>query len=107
VYQIFEIALKPKEIDLEKNLGKIRTLNWYSNGSILVKDDDGLQYILDLSNLTFKCVMGELFPIDEGKWLPQDHPSREELVNAAIRQLQKLPFKIEIEEIRRIVKHGR
>jgi hypothetical protein len=49
--------------------------------------------------------MGELFPISEGQWLPQEYPSREELVNVAISQLQKLPFDIEIVEIRRVVKH--
>jgi len=105
MYQIFEIKLKPKEIDLLQKLDKINKLNWYSNGGNLVKTDDGLQYILDLSSLTLKCVMGELFPIREGQWLPQEYPSREELVNIAISQLQKLPFNIEIVEIRRVVKH--
>lgn len=105
MYQIFEITLKQKEIDLEKSLDRITTLNWYSNGRILVKDDDGLQYILDLSCLKLKCVISELFPVDEGKWLPEEYPSREEIVNTAIAKLQKLPFNLEIDEIRRIVKH--
>jgi len=105
VYEIFEIKLKPKEIDLRQKLDKINKLNWYSNGGNFVKTDDGLQYILDLSSLTLKCIMGELFPISEGQWLPQEYPSREELVNVAISQLQKLPFDIEIVEIRRVVKH--
>jgi hypothetical protein len=105
VYQIFEITLKPKEIDLKNNLDKIKNLNWHFNGAILARDDDGLQYILDLSSLTLKCVMGELFPISEGKWLPEDFPSREELVNSAIMELRKLPFNLEIHEIRRIIKH--
>jgi hypothetical protein len=105
MYQIFEIKLRPKEIDVEKNLDKLKTLNWYSNGRILVKDDDGLQYILDLYSLTLKCVMSELFPISEGKWLPEEYPSREEIVGTAITQLQKLPFNLEIEEVWRIVKH--
>jgi len=105
MYQLFEIVLKPKEIDLEGNLDKIRTLNWYSNGMTLVKDDDGLQYLLDLTSLKLKCVTSELFPLEEGKWFPEDYPSREELVNIAIARLQKLPFNLEIDEIRRIVKH--
>lgn len=105
MYQIFEITLKPKEIDLKNNLDKIKNLNWHFNGAILARDDDGLQYILDLSSLTLKCVMGELFPISEGKWLPEDFPSREELVNSAIMELRKLPFNLEIHEIRRIIKH--
>ena len=71
MYQIFEITLKPKEIDLEKNLDKLRNLSWYTDRRILVKDDDGLQYILDLSIFALKCVMGELFPITEGNWLPE------------------------------------
>ncbi|MGD0994503.1 MAG: hypothetical protein ABR909_03145 [Candidatus Bathyarchaeia archaeon] len=107
MYQIFEITLKPKEIDLEKNLDKINKLNWHSNGRLLVKDDDGLRYILDLSSLKLKlkCVMTELFPIEEGKWLPEDYPSREEIVNTAITELKKLPFNLEINEICRIIKH--
>lgn len=105
MYQIFEITLKPKEIDLKNNLDKIKNLNWHFNGAILARDDDGLQYILDLSSLTLKCVMGELFLISEGKWLPEDFPSREELVNSAIMELRKLPFNLEIHEIRRIIKH--
>jgi len=105
MYQIFEITLTPKEIDLEKNLAKIRALNWHSNGSILVKDDGGLQYVLDLSNLTLKCVMGELFPVSEGTWLPENYPSKEGLVNLAIKELKKLPFNLETKEIRRTIKH--
>jgi hypothetical protein len=105
MYLIFEITLKPKEIDLEKNLDKIKKLNWYCNGRILTKDDDGLQYILDLSSLNLKCIMSELFPIEEGEWLPKDCPSREEIVNTAIMKLKKLPFDLEINEIRRTVKH--
>jgi hypothetical protein len=105
MYQIFEITLKPKEIDLGKNLDKIKTLNWYSNGRNLVKDDDGLQYVLDLHSLSVKCVMSELFPVSEGKWLPEDFPSREELVNSAVTELRKLPINLEISEIRRVIKH--
>ena len=105
MYLIFEITLKPKEIDLEKNLDKIDKLNWHSNGRLLVKDDDGLQYILDLSFLKLKCVMSELFPIEEGEWLPEDYPSREELVNTTITALKRLPFNLEIDEIRRTIKH--
>ena len=44
MYQLFEIALKTKEIRLEESLNEIRRLNWYPNGLVLVKDDDGLQY---------------------------------------------------------------
>jgi hypothetical protein len=107
MYQIFEITLKLKEMALEKNLDKTRTLNWHSNGLTLTKYDDGLQYVLDLYSLSLKCLMGELFPVSEGKWVPEDFPSREELVNSAITELRKLPFNLEIHEIRRIIKHER
>ena len=106
MYQIFEITLKPQEINLQK-LDKINKLCWYSNGGNLVKTDDGLQYILDLSNLKIKCLIGELFPIEEGKWSPEDHPAREELIMAMMTELRKLPFNLEIDEIQRIVKHER
>jgi len=105
MYQLFEITLKPKEIDLEKNLDGINKLSWHSNGRILAKDDDGLQYVLDLSSLKLKCVMTELFPIEEGEWLPKDNPSREEIVNTALTELKKLPLDLEINEIWRTIKH--
>ena len=105
MYQIFEITLKPKEIDLKNNLDKIKNLNWHFNGAILARDDDGLQYILDLTSFKLKCVMPELFPIEEGEWVPEDNPSREEIVKTAIAELNKLPFSLEITEIRRTVKH--
>jgi len=105
MYRIFEIKLKTSKIDLEENLDKIRRLNWHSNGPILVKDDNGIQYILDLTSLKLKCVIGELFPLEESEWLPEDWPSREELINTAIAQLRKLPFNLAIEEVWRIVEH--
>ena len=105
MYQIFEITVKAHEIDLDKNLDKMKRLNWYLNGVTLAKDDNGLQYILDLSDFTLKCVMGDLFPLSEGRWLPKDFPSREELVTSAISKLRELPFSLEICEIRRIIKH--
>jgi len=105
MYQIFEITLKTHEIDVDKNLDKIKRLNWYLNGVTLVKDDNGLQYILDLSDFTLKCVMGDLFPLSEGRWLPEDFSSREELVTSAITKLRELPLNLEICEIRRIIKH--
>jgi hypothetical protein len=107
MYQIFEIKLKPKEIDLRQKLDKINKLNWYSNGGNLVKTDDELQYIFDLSNLRIQCLIGELFPIEEGKWSPEDYPAREEMIKTMMTELEKLPFNLEIDEIQRIVKHER
>jgi len=107
MYQIFEIKLKPKEIDGRQKFDKINKLNWYSNGGNFVKTDDGLQYIFDLSNLRIQCLIGELFPIEEGKWSPEDYPAREEMIKAMMTELEKLPFNLEIDEIQRIVKHER
>jgi len=105
IYQIFEIKLKPKEIDLENNLEEVKRLNWRSNEHFLVKEDNGLRYILNFSDFTLKCVVGELFLIDEKEWLPDNNPSREELVNEAIVELEKLPFKFKVAEILRLVRH--
>ena len=106
MYEIFEIKLKPKEIDLRKP-ERIDRLNWYSNGGNLVKNDNGLQYILDLSNLRIKCLIGELFPLQEGEWSPEDYPGREEIIKTVVAELKKLPFDLEIDEIQRVVKHER
>ena len=106
MYEIFEIKLRPKEIDLRK-LDKVNKLNWYSNGGNLVKNDDGLQYILDLSNLKIKCLIGELFPLQEGEWSPEDYPGREETIKAVVKELKKLPFNLEVDQIQRVVKHGK
>jgi hypothetical protein len=34
-------------------------------------------------------------------------PAREEMIKAMVTELEKLPFSLEIDEIRRIVKHER
>jgi hypothetical protein len=49
VYQIFEIKLKQKEINLRENLEKVNKLNWYFDGRNLIKTDNVLHCILDLS----------------------------------------------------------
>jgi hypothetical protein len=106
MYQIFEIKLEPSKLDLEENLGKIGDLNWRPSGLSFVKEDDGLEYILDLSNFTLKCVTGDLFLIDEGSWTPEDNSSREELVKSALKELERLPFKLQVSKIIRNVKHA-
>jgi len=55
MYQIFEVKLKPAKIDLRDKLDEVNKLNWHLNGEKLIKYDDGLQYVLDLSNFSLKC----------------------------------------------------
>lgn len=105
MYQIFEIKLKPKEIDLQQKLDEVNKLSWHLNCGKLVKDDDGLEYVLDFSNFRMKCLVSGLFPIEEGWWSPRDYPAREEIVNAAIKELEKLPFNLEVVEVRRFIKN--
>jgi len=105
MYQIFEIKLKPKEIDLRRKLDEVNRLNWHLNCGRLVKSDDGLEYVLDFSNFRLKCLVSNLFPVEEGEWSPSDYPSREEIVNAAIKELEKLPFNLEVVEVKRLVKN--
>jgi len=109
MYQLFEIIAKPKEIDLasQTNLKKLSSLGWFYDGSVLVKENGGLEYAFDLSSFTLKCVMGELLVLEEGEWQPEYFASREELVNEAISQLRKLPFDFEIKEIKRVIKRTR
>ena len=107
MYQIFEVKLKPKEIDLRENFDKVNKLNWYFNGINLIKNDDGLQYVLDLSHFNVKCLIGELFHIEEGEWSSEDYPGREEIIKVVVTELEKLPFSLEINEIQRTVKHER
>jgi hypothetical protein len=104
MYQIFEVKFKPAKIDLRDKLDEVNKLNWHLNGEKLIKYDDGLQYVLDLSNFSLKCLVGELFVIEEGEWSPMDHPAREEVISMAIRELGKLPFNFEVVEVERVVK---
>jgi hypothetical protein len=106
VYEIFEIKLKPKENDFQKKSDQATKLGWHINGRNLVKTDRGLQYVLDLSQFNVRCFVNELFPIEEGEWLPEDYPARDEIIRTMITELVTF-FKVEINEIRRIVKHGR
>lgn len=105
MYQIFEIKLKPKEIDLQQKLGEVNRLNRHLNCGKLVKDDDVLEYVLDFSNFRLKRLVSNLFPIEEGEWFPSDYPSREEIVNAAVKELEMLPFNLEVVEVKRFVKN--
>jgi len=43
MYQIFDVKLKPREIDLQENFDRVNKLNWYFDGINLIKNDDGLQ----------------------------------------------------------------
>ena len=106
MYEIFEIKLKPKENDFRKKLDQATKLGWHINGRNLVKTDGGLQYIMDLSHFNVRCLVSELFPIEEGEWSPEDYPARDEIIRMVITELQTF-FNVEINEIRRIVKHGR
>ena len=104
MYQIFEVKLKPAKIDLRNRLAEVNKLNWHLEGGKLIKNDDGLQYVLDLSNFSLRCLVGELFVLEEGEWSPADHPAREEVVSMAIKELGKLPFSFEVVEVERVVK---
>jgi len=106
MYEIFEIKLKPKENDFQKKLDQATKLGWHINGRNLVKTDGGLQYIMDLSQFNVKCFVSELFPIKEGEWSPADYTARDEIIRTVITELETF-FNVEINEIRRIVKHGR
>jgi hypothetical protein len=103
MYQIFEVKLKPAKIDLRDRLDEVNKLNWHLDGGKLIKND-GLQYVLDLSNFSLRCLVGELFVIEEGEWSSMDHLAREVVVNTAIKELGKLPFNFEVAEVERIVK---
>jgi hypothetical protein len=107
VYEIFEIKLKPKEDDFQKELDQADKLGWHINGRNLVKNDSGLQYVLDLSHFNVRCFVSELLPIEEGEWLSEDYPARDEIIRTVIIELEKLFLNVEISEIRRIAKHGR
>jgi hypothetical protein len=106
VYEIFEIRLKPKEKDFRKKIDQATKRGWCINGRNLVKTDGGLQYVLDLSHFNVRCFVNELFPIEEGEWSPADYPARDEIIGTVITELETF-FNAEINEIRRIAKHGR
>jgi len=102
MYQIFEITLKPTQINLEKSLEEFSRRGWLFNSGNLVKTDDGLEYVLDPSHLSVKCFVGELFPIEEGEWTPENYPGREEIIRIVTNELERLPFNLEVDAIHRI-----
>ena len=106
MYQIFEIKLKHKENDFQKKLDQAAKLGWHINGMTLVKVDGGLQYVLDLSQFNIRCFVSELFPIEEGEWSPADYPARDEIIRTVMTELGTF-LNVEMDEIQRIVKHGR
>jgi hypothetical protein len=106
MYEIFEIKLKSKEHDFQKELDQATKRGWHINGRNLVKTDGGLQYVLDLSQFNVRCFVNELFPIKMGEWTPAGYPARDETIRTVITELEAF-FNVEIYGIRRIVKHGR
>jgi len=48
MYQTFEVKLKPAKIELRGRLDEVNKLNWHLDGGKLIKNYDGLQYVLDL-----------------------------------------------------------
>jgi hypothetical protein len=106
MYEIFEIKLKPKKNDFQKGLDQATKRGWHINGRNLVKTDGGLQYVLDLSQFNVRCFVNELFPIKMGEWRPADYPARDETIRTVIAELEAF-FNVELDGIRRIVKHGR
>ena len=103
MYQIFEITLRPKEINHQAD-SKLKALGWYNDKQTLLKEVDGLRFSLDLNKFILKCIAGDLFPIDEGQWTSMSFPLREELVTAAVSELHKLPYGFEIVDIQRVIK---
>jgi len=106
VYEIFEIRLTPMENDFRKKLDQATKRGWHINGRDLVKTDGGLQYVLDLLHFNVRCLVSELFPIEEGEWSPGDYPARDGIIRTVMTELGTF-LNVEIIEIRRIVKHGR
>ena len=106
MYEIFEIKLKPRENDFQKKLDQAAKFGWHIDGMNLVKIDGGLQYVLDLSHFNVRCLVNELFPIEEGEWSPEDYPTRDGIIRTVMTEVETF-LNVEIDEIRRIVKHGR
>ena len=106
--QLFEIKLKVKRIDAEKHLNEFFKLGWSRDSSGFRKMDEkhDVVYILDIkTSFSLRCLIGDLFPLDEEEWAGEDYEGREQLVESAIAEIEKLPFKFEIDSIVRRVRH--
>jgi hypothetical protein len=106
--QIFEIKLKNKKIDIKKHLDEFIELNWSvdNSGFSKVDEEHDVVYVLDIKNsFSLKCLIGDLFPLDEEEWAGEDYEGREQLVKSAMAEIEKLPFNFEIDSIVRRVRH--
>ena len=106
--QLFDIKLKVKRIDVEKHLDEFFKLGWSrdNNGFRKVDEKHDVVYILDIkTSFSLRCLIGDLFPLDEEEWSGEDYEGREQFVKSAIAEIEKLPFKFEINSIVRRVRH--
>jgi len=106
--QLFEINLKVKRIDVEKHLDEFFKLGWSrdNNGFRKLDDKHDVVYILDIkTSFSLRCLIGDLFPLDEEEWKGEDYEGREQFVKSAIAEIEKLPFEFEIDSIVRRVRH--
>jgi len=105
--QLFEIKLKVKRIDAEKHLNEFFKLGWSrDNGSFRKMDEKhDVVYVLDIkTSFSLRCLISDLFPLDEEEWEGEDYEGREQFVKSAIAEIEKLPFEFEIDSIVRRVR---
>jgi hypothetical protein len=102
--QLFEIKLKPMQIDAEKYLHELFELGWYMEGGSFRNMDEEYHvvFVLDLKiSFSLKCLIVDLLPLDEGEWNEKEYPYREEVVRFALKILKKMPFELEVKSIER------
>jgi len=106
--QLFEIKLKARQVDIEKHLSELSKLGWSRDGDTfrnMVEGQD-VVYLLDIkTSFSLKCMIGDLFLLDDEEWDEKEYPYREEIVRSALEMLKKMPFDLEVESIERKTMH--
>ena len=102
MYQIFEIKIKFQNEDSGSG---ILDLGWSVNGNEFMKmNDEYVMLLLNLNKKTLRCLITDIFVLEEEEWKKEDYPNREKIIENALEEIKNLFLNAEIESVERKIK---
>ena len=85
---------------------KILELGWSVNGNEFMKMDEeyDVMYLLNLNEKTLRCLIMDIFVLEEEEWKKEDYPDREKIISNALEEIKKLSPDVEVETVERKIK---
>ena len=85
---------------------KILDLGWSVNGDEFMKMDEeyDVMYLLNLNEKTLRCLIIDIFVLEEEEWKKEDYPDREKIIRNALEEIKKLSLYAKVESVERKIK---